>query len=177
MCPTPLRPSPRPPVLSPQDPQGVDERSWGSSRVADVYQGLEPAVPRGKVKYLRVCQEVRSTLDQLPNGEFRKDHGPVFQDFYATPIHKVSGPYGWPSFVAKASLGIAPVEADGSASFYAPAGKVLYFEALDENLNEIQRMRSVVQLQPGEQRGCVGCHEDRQPSPPAQALAGRPAAA
>ena len=122
-------------------------------------------MPRGKVKYLRVCQEIRSTLDQLPNGEFRKDHGPVFQDFYATPVHLVNGPYGWPSFVAKASLGTAPVEPDGSASFYAPAGKVLYFEALDQNLNEIQRMRSVVQLQPGEQRSCVGCHEDRRSTP------------
>jgi hypothetical protein len=90
----------------------------------------------------------------------------VFEDFYATPTHLVTGPYGWPSFVAKASLGTAAVEADGSANFYAPAGKVLYFEALDENFNEVQRMRSVVQLQPGEQRGCVGCHEDRQTSPP-----------
>jgi hypothetical protein len=63
--------------------------------------------------------------------------------------------------VAKASLGLVPVEDDGSACFYAPAGKVLYFEALDENLNEVQRMRSVAQLQPGEQRSCVGCHEHR----------------
>jgi len=27
-------------------------------------------------------------------------------------------------------------------------------------------MRSVVQLQPGEQRSCIGCHEDRRQSPP-----------
>jgi hypothetical protein len=173
MCPTPLRPAPRPLLLSPQDPQ-VAEDQMGQFIVADVYQGLQPAVPRGKVKYIRVCQEVRSTLEQLPNGEFRKDHGPVFQDFYASPVHLVSGPYGWPSFVAKASLGTAPVEEDGSASFFAPAGKVLYFEALDENLNEIQRMRSVVQLQPGEQRSCVGCHEDRRSAPrPKLSLAAR----
>ena len=231
MCATPLRPAPRPPVLSPiarssrvgearkplvdgalcepaqasdMRSQGVDSATMGTrcpnppfsqrfaSRtlqadekcavdeemgqftLADVYQGLGPAVPRGKVKYIRVCQEIRSTLEQLPNGEFRKDHGPVFQDFYASPVHLVTGPYGWPSFVAKASLGTAPVESDGSASFYAPAGRVLYFEALDENLNEIQRMRSVVQLQPGEQRGCVGCHEDRRStSQPKPSLAAR----
>ena len=29
-------------------------------------------------------------------------------------------------------------------------------------------MRSVVQLQPGEQRGCVGCHEHRHSAPPAK---------
>ena len=167
MCATPLRPATRPPVLPAQrSPQQLAHTEMGQFTVADVYQGLEPRVARGRVKYLRVCQEVRSDLEQLPNGEFRKDHGPVFPDWYATPIHKVSGPNGWPSYVAKASLGLVPVEEDGSASFYAPAGKVLYFQALDENYNELQRMRSVVQLQPGEQRSCVGCHENRQSTSP-----------
>ena len=173
MCPTPLRPQPRPPLLNPHDPKVADSE-MGQFTLADVYQGIEHLVPRGAVKYLRVCQEVRSELQQLSNGEFRKDHGPVFEDFYATPVHLVKGPFGWPSYVAKASLGLVPVEADGSASFQAPAGKVLYFEALDENLNELQRMRSVVQLQPGEQRSCIGCHENRQTSPPVrQTLAAR----
>ncbi len=146
----------------------------GQFTLADVYQGLEPAVPRGKVKFIRVCEEVRAGLEQLPSGEYRRDHGPVFADFYATPIHKVNGPSGWPSYVAKASLGLAPVAADGSATFTAPAGKVIYFEALDENLNELQRMRSVVQLQPGERRSCIGCHEHRHSAPPTTpALAAR----
>jgi len=79
----------------------------------------------------------------------------------------VAGPNGWPSYVAKGVFGLAPVEADGSASFLAPAGKVLYFQALDGDLREIQRMRSVVQLQPGERRSCIGCHEDRMSTPPA----------
>ncbi|MFZ2639515.1 MAG: discoidin domain-containing protein [Verrucomicrobiia bacterium] len=165
MCPTLLRPEPKPPVLGPNAPTLADSQQ-GQFTVADVYQGLEPAVPRGKVKFIRVCQEVRADLERLASGEYRRDHGPVFTDFYATPIHKVKGPFGWPSYVAKTSLGIAPVEADGSASFYAPAGKVLYFQALDENFNELQRMRSVTQLQPGEQRGCVGCHEHRQTAAP-----------
>ncbi len=165
MCPTPLQSRPRPPVLPPQVSPLAGE-GLGQFMVADVYQGLEPLVPRGQVKYIRVCQEIGAKLEQLPTGEFRKDHGPVFQDFYATPVHKVSGPAGWPSYVAKAALGIAPVEADGSASFYAPAGKVLFFQVLDQDLNELQRMRSVIQLQPGEKRSCIGCHENRQSSPP-----------
>lgn len=91
---------------------------------------------------------------------------------------------GWPSFVAKAPLGTADVAPDGSARFLAPAGKVLYLQALDKDYNEIQRMRSVVQLQPGEQRGCVGCHDNRRAVPrfrpgtamtvPAQSLAAPP---
>ena len=73
---------------------------------------------------------------------------------------------GWPSFVAKADLGTVEIEKDGSANFLVPAGKVLYFQLLDANYNELQRMRSVVQLQPGERRTCIGCHEDRHSSPP-----------
>ncbi|MFH1922420.1 MAG: hypothetical protein ABIP48_21365, partial [Planctomycetota bacterium] len=52
-----------------------------------------------------------------------------------------------------------PVEADGSAYFRVPAGKPLYFQAVDEEGRAVQTMRSVVYLQPGERRGCVGCHE------------------
>ena len=167
MCPTPLAPAAPPPVLSAAIEPGQDDAAVGQLTVADVYQGLEPAVARGTVKYLRVCQEVRADLVQQPTGEYRKDHDP-FEDFYASPTHKVRGPFGWPSYVAKGSFGIVPVEDDGSASFYAPAGKVLYFQALDADFNELQRMRSVVQLQPGEKRGCIGCHEDRAAVAPAR---------
>jgi len=165
MSPSPLRPEARPPVLPPRAPELADAQP-GQFTIANVYEGLGPEVAPGSVKYIRVCQEVRADLEQLASGEFRRDHGPEFQDFYATPIHRVNGPFGWPSYVAKAALGIVPVEADGSASFHAPAGKVLYFQVLDEDLNELQRMRSVVQLQPGEQRGCIGCHESRRSAPP-----------
>ena len=165
MRPRPLRSVPTPPVIKGQEPS--PKTTTGQFMVADVYQGLSPAVPRGKVKYIRVCQEVRANLEQLENGAFRHDH-PVFQDFYATPIHKVSGPFGWPSYVAKASHGLAPVEADGSANFLAPAGKALYFQVLDKDYNELQRMRSVIQLQPGEKRSCIGCHEDRKSTVPAR---------
>ncbi|MHB9006021.1 MAG: HzsA-related protein [Limisphaerales bacterium] len=87
--------------------------------------------------------------------------------------------HGWPSYVAKAVLGTVPIANDGSVNFTAPAGKVLYFHLLDEHFDELQRMRSVVQLQPGEQRSCIGCHDDRAAAPSrhaAEALtrAGRP---
>jgi hypothetical protein len=173
MRPTPLRARPMPPVPTGTIDLALAEKGLGQFTVADVYRGLEPTVQRGRVRYIRVCGEVRAGLLKLPNGEYQHDH-PPFQDWYATPVHKVHGPYGWPSYVAKASLGLAPVAADGSANFYAPAGKVLYFQALDKDLNEIQRMRSVVQLQPGEKRGCVGCHEERRSTTPVrQTLAAR----
>lgn len=165
MTPTPFRPVPVPPVLANEVVD--DQQEWGQFVMVDVYRGIDKFVPRGTVKYIRVVEEVRAELEQLPSGEYRKDHEP-FTHFYAAPIDRVTGPYGWPSYVAKAPWGLAPVEEDGSANFRAPAGKQLYFQALDKDLNELQRMRSVVQVQPGEKRSCIGCHEDRRHAPPAK---------
>lgn len=191
---------PVPPVLCEAHEPGLARQGLGQFMVQDVYEGLGPAVARGQAKYLQVSQEMPAPLEKLASGEFRNAHA-GFQDFYATPIHLVTGPSqtyrtrtanalhphafrqgnaaatedssativernGWPSYVAKAVLGTVPIAADGSASFTAPAGKVLYFHLLDENYNELQRMRSVVQLQPGEQRSCIGCHEGRSAAPP-----------
>ncbi len=80
-------------------------------------------------------------------------------------LYRVREGGGWPSYVAKTLLGTVPIAEDGSVNFLAPAGDVLYFQVLDEDFNELQRMRSVVQLQPGEKRGCIGCHEHRQTAP------------
>jgi len=164
MCPTPFRVVPTPPVFSSGVKVSGVAQPTAEFVLMDVYRGIEPFVKRGTVKYIRVAQEVKADLEKLPDGTYRHDHSP-FMDWYATPVHKVRGPYGWTTYVAKGSYGIVPVEPDGSAHFHAPAGKVLYFQALDEDLNEIQRMRSVVQLQPGEKRSCIGCHESRHAAP------------
>lgn len=193
--PSPLRVRPRPPRLPETPDPTLAAQELGQFTVQDVYEGLGRSVPRGRVKYLQVSQEVPPLLERMTCGEYRSSHPPFF-DFYATPVHKVKGPAheivtrtpnamgahafrqgsaavssngiiavtergGWPSYVAKAVLGTVPVAADGSVNFTAPAGKVLYFQLLDADQNELQRMRSVVQLQPGERRSCAGCHEDR----------------
>jgi hypothetical protein len=198
--PSPLHARTPPPVLPSTLNPELAEQGLGLFVVQDVYEGLGPNIERGRVKYLRVVEEVPAKLEALACGQFRSDHE-SFEDFYASPVHHVRGPprthqtrtrnalqphafraghavaaeddlitvtenQGWPSYVAKASLGMVPIEADGSIQFFAPAGKVLYFQVLDAEYNELQRMRSVVQLQPGEQRSCVGCHDNRQSAPP-----------
>lgn len=202
--PTPLRPRQRPPVLPNTLDRQLAEQDLGQFIVEDVYVGLGANVPRGMARYLQISEEVTSSLEKLPCGQLRDDH-PPFQDFYASPIHLLTGPprsyltttpnapltglrtgldwpglvapaaeglysvtepHGWPSYVAKTTHGTVRIEEDGSTSFLAPARKVLYFQLLDEDFNEIQRMRSVVQLQPGERRSCIGCHESRQTAPP-----------
>lgn len=164
VCPQPLRPRPVPPIMNSSLEPELAKQDLGEFTVADVYRGLEGQVERGAAKYLQICRELPSPLKQLPDGTYERDHDP-FMEYYAGPVDLISGPYGWPSYVAKGVLGTVPIEEDGSASFKAPSGQVLFFELLDENFNEIQRMRSVVQLQAGERRSCIGCHEDRRSAP------------
>ena len=117
--------------------------------VSDVYQGLEPAVRRGRVKYLRIMEQLPKTVNRT---WYRvMDQGPLM---------------GASSYYGKRVWGYAPVEADGSAYFEAPAGKELYFQACDEEGRELQRMTSATQLMPGETQSCAGCHENRQTAPP-----------
>ena len=40
-----------------------------------------------------------------------------------------------------------------------PAERNLFLQALDENFMQVQTMRTFVNLQPGERRSCIGCHE------------------
>jgi hypothetical protein len=50
------------------------------------------------------------------------------------------------------------VEKDGSAHFLVPAGRSIFFQALDENFRELQRERTYVNYASGEVRSCGGCH-------------------
>ncbi len=118
---------------------------------ADVYQGV-PDLPRGMVKYLRVFQLDYKTYSTW-NKTYRNSGPPV-------SIVQEEG--------VKRILSEVPVEADGSVSFKAPAGRTLYFQLLDAQRRALQTMRSFTGLMPGEKRGCVGCHELHSTAPPQQ---------
>jgi cytochrome c553 len=81
--------------------------------------------------------------------------------------------------LARGVLGTVPVEEDGSVRFTAPAGKAVYFQALDKNGMAIQSMMSATYVHPGEELSCQGCHERRlgapaQPAKPLLALRREP---
>lgn len=63
-------------------------------------------------------------------------------------------------------LGEAPVETDGSFYVTAPADRPLRFELLDAKGNVIRAQRSWVWTRPGEDLGCLGCHDDKAMAPP-----------
>jgi hypothetical protein len=63
-------------------------------------------------------------------------------------------------------LGEASVESDGSFFLDVPARTPLRVETLDGSGNVLQAMDSWFWVMPVERRGCIGCHEDREISPP-----------
>lgn len=143
--PIPVRPRERPPVIASQLAQAAAKE--GRFFLADVYQGLTN-VPRGEIKSLRlvaVPAKTHPTMNFPSIGVTHDDPG-------------------------KCVLGTVPVEADGSAYFRAPAGVIVFFQALDARGVAVQTMRSATYVQPGQTLGCIGCHEDRQQAPPAHRL-------
>jgi len=147
--PMPIQPRRRPPVIpSRRDFNGGD----GVLYVADVYQGTHMAgVKRGTVKWLRVVES--------PEKRHWSPGSWGGQGYTAPGMN-------WHSLENKRILGQVPVEEDGSAHFFVPSGKFVYFQLLDENGMMVQSMRSGTVLQSGEQTGCVGCHDERRAAPP-----------
>ncbi|MBE6425170.1 MAG: hypothetical protein E7029_04140 [Planctomycetaceae bacterium] len=154
----PLRPRTVPPVrVSPRDETLVSQTLHGQPlavcAVMDVYAGMEN-VQRGEVRYLRINEQVpRPWSARRVWGEDFRNHpgGDDYDQQHAT----VSGTH----LGLKVQWGIVPVEEDGSAYFYVPADRNIFFQALDENFRELQRERTYVNYRPGETRACIGCHE------------------
>jgi hypothetical protein len=145
MYPIPLAPRPRPPVIPPTlDATLGDE---GEFLLADVRRSFFALPANREIHELRVFQLLPKPAPHTAN-EPRIGHANAEN--------------------ARMLLGSVPVESDGSAYFRAPAGKPVYFQAVDAEGRAVQSMRSAVYLQPGERRSCIGCHE-----PPGSAAAGR----
>jgi hypothetical protein len=136
--PRPIQTRPREPVIASKTNPG---EATGRLALMDVTQGRNMAgVKPGDVKKLLV-------MESLPK--------PVNFSGTMEPI-SLDGTFTLPRI-----LGTVPVEADGSAYFEVPAGRPLFFVALDEADLSVKRMQSFVSLMPGEVTSCSGCHESR----------------
>lgn len=172
----PVRSRPVPPVIP-------DQVSWpgrqadaapvppGTFYSADVFHGA-PAELRARAKYLRVINLDYTTFTlgkklqdtENPDGHPHMHVGPVMSVTCNDGIKRV--------------LGTVPIESDGSVYFEAPPCKSLHFQLLDERHLALHTMRSFANLMPGEQRGCVGCHQTHSAAPapkPGSALRKAPA--
>jgi hypothetical protein len=150
---SPLRPTPRPPLLEELPSESEGETRWAVASVANVHAGW-PDAETARIKYLRISQKVPWPCVR----DESKSCG--FNDLHWMPAawDPVLGMWDWG---AARVIGMVPVEEDGSAHFKVPADQTVYFQALDENYLELRRMRSNVTFRAGESRGCIGCHETR----------------
>jgi hypothetical protein len=122
-----------------------DSQTTGQMVLADVYSGRNmEGVQPGQIKKLLI-------LEVLPK-----------------PVNFSGGMdlTSWlGTFLLERVLGTVPVEEDGSAYFEVPAGRPVFFVALDANDLSVKRMQSFTNVMPGEVLGCVGCHERRMQTP------------
>lgn len=132
-------------------------KETGQYMIQNIYAGNSMVgVKRGTVKKLRIVELM------FRNAGIGKQtvSGPGGSSQVTTPVG-VAGT----SWDVKRILGHVDVMPDGSAYFEAPARTPLYFQALDTLGHVIATMRSWSTLQPGESRGCVGCHESHNTTP------------
>ena len=143
----PLQPRPKPPVVADRVafPSRAERLSPADGTIysPDVHEGV-PDKLKGKIRFLRVWYLEQKTYTYW-------DHRPALSTGPVVSGVQTDG--------VKRYLGEVPVHPDGSVWFRAPSGLALHFQALDGNHRALQTMRSFTSLQPGEMRGCTGCHE------------------
>ncbi|MCU0875561.1 MAG: hypothetical protein MUE50_24790, partial [Pirellulaceae bacterium] len=115
--PMPLAPRPKPPVVTEPAERFVQgQPAQATVGVVNVYHSRRPWPAGTKITALRVCQVL-----PLSVGSDATAHNTGLQ---------IPGSYS--INIARAVLGTVPVEPDGSAYFTVPAGKEIFFQALDE---------------------------------------------
>lgn len=150
----PILPQPTPRIIP---DHGVDrEKTSGVLLCLDAYRGQldkEAFIQPGQIKKVRIIE-----------GFGIEDSDPFFRTFppgigyssFGSSSNSIS------NFEQKRVVGEAPVEEDGSFHVEVPADTVLHWQVLDENDMALQDALTWAWVRPGEQRTCVGCHENRE---------------
>jgi len=152
-----LRPRKRPPVLTAVGGERTELSKKAAVFLNDVYRGLKD-VRRGTVKYIRVMEQVPKPWSAEVDPRRDEDRS---ADGFGGHLAISLNAHIWVAVLH----GVTEVHADGSARFEVPANRNVFFQALDKDFMEVQRMRTFVNFLPGERRSCIGCHEPRTEAP------------
>ncbi len=152
--PIPLRPRRKPIAIASLEGIADKQNRPAMLFMQDVYEGME-GIERGRVKYVRVMEAIGISWD----AGYRSGKQGDGAGLQASAVGHKSDVH------LKKIHGIATVHDDGSALFTVEPNKNLFFQALDADYMELQRMRTSVNLMPGEKRSCIGCHELRRKAP------------
>jgi hypothetical protein len=157
--PTPLRARPTPMIISTTAARGA---AAGGKLSASPTRTDRPAPGQGEV----LCLNVYDGRKSWPEGT-RITALRVIQLFPKRNTTWMNRPdIGMASeSLCRGVLGVAPVEADGSAYFKIPSGKLVYFQALDQRGMAVQSMQSGTHLLAGQTVACAGCHDSPHKAP------------
>jgi len=151
--PIPVRPRPIPNAI-PVSATPVGAATDGIVNLANVYDTLLPFPQGTVVTQLRIWQVYPKSTALATNPK----------------VSYESTESNWAGRNTRGLLGTVPVESDGSASFYLPANKSVFFQAVTADGTAVQTMRSDAFVVGGQGRiSCVGCHEPRHEAPPVAA--------
>jgi hypothetical protein len=172
--PVPVKPRPTPPVVPRTgEPARLTERP--AFDVVGDEHAIDPVCDETGEKALVNLVNVYDSLYPFPDGVKITALRIVHVLPKSSPLHH-QPQIGYGSETGgRAVLGTVPVAEDGSACFYLPSGKSVYFQALDERGCAVQSMRSATYVHGGQKLTCVGCHEPKGRSP-ALSPAGQPQA-
>ena len=135
----------RPPVIPTQSAEG--NPFVARLDCQSVFRSRNPLV-RERARYVRVAEGlpiVTRYQTQYSGGIAWKQHGGA--------IARI--------------LGTAPLAPDGSFSIEVPADRLIHVQALDSNWHTMDDQLIWMHVRPGENRGCLGCHEEPDVSPQA----------
>ncbi|MDR3233075.1 MAG: HEAT repeat domain-containing protein [Planctomycetaceae bacterium] len=149
-----LHPRRVPPAV-PEDPAVRSSQYTGTLYVQSVFNTQEQRVKKSG-RLLRVVeglpQVTRHATHTIPKEFAWKNHGGAFGR----------------------DLGIIPLAADGSFAIEVPADRFIALQVLDSDRNVVGNQLMWMNVRPGENKGCIGCHEVPDTVvPPRQALAMR----
>ena len=143
--PYPVQSRPLPPMPGTARDPALAASRQAQCLLTDITAGMD-SVPPGTVTHLRI-------LEQVPRPwAARTRWGNTDTDGMA---HTALGTRILGLHLIR---GTVPVEPDGSANFLIPANRNIYLQALDSAGRAVQTERTYINYQPGEIRGCVGCH-------------------
>ena len=121
-----------------------------------------------------VRQGLCAALDKLSDEQLAFVPREGLWSLGTTAAHIASAEEGWFRYVVQRELGGWP---DYAASDYATVERLkallarvhdrttAYLETLDEDGEVLMSMRTWIWVRSGDQRGCVGCHEDKKMGP------------
>ncbi|RMH03326.1 MAG: hypothetical protein D6702_06385 [Planctomycetota bacterium] len=175
------RPRPRPEgglehlLLPPGGPPETRLVDWGSPRAAcSPARSAAPPRPTVLPAGWRVLDRVPAGPRPRPQGHLSSLRpGTAFGRLLAIDARRDGRGASVRLRTSDGVLGTVPLQADGSFFALVPVDRPLWLDLLDRTGAVLETGRSPFWLRPGENRICVGCHENPETAPPNR----RPAAA